>query len=112
MPSGVSGEYGVLFLWNKGCVFLDKLCHLRIFDEVLPFMRIISQIVELTGTVKVLDKPIIGRPNRIIAQSETGDGGMLPFSLRVLHEGDQALSLLSRVGGQSGQFKQGWKNVE
>ena len=78
-------------------MFLDNFFHLWIFDEVLPFMRIISQIVELTGTVKVLDKPIVGRPNRIIAQPETGDGGMLPFSLRFFHEGYQALSFLSFI---------------
>ena len=85
MTSGVPGEYGVLFFRYKGCMFLDNFFQLRITDEVFPFMRIISQIVKLTGTIKVLDKPIVGRPNRIIAQPETGDCWMIPFSLRFFH---------------------------
>ncbi len=41
MPSRVPGEYGMFFLWNKGRMFIDNLLHLRIIDEVIPFMKII-----------------------------------------------------------------------
>ena len=107
MPSGFPGKNGMLFLRNKGCMFLDNFFHLRIIDEIVPFMRIISQIVELTGTVKVLDKTIVGRPYRIITQPKTCNRGMIPFSLRVFHQRNQALSFLSFIFWQTGQFKQG-----
>ena len=75
-------------------------------------MWIFAQVIEFSRSIEVLDEAVAGAADRIIAQSETSEGGMGPRLLGILHERYETLPLLGRIGRQSGQFKQGWKNVE
>ena len=102
----------MLFLRNKGRMFLDNFFQFRIIDEVFPFMRIFAQVIELSRSIEVLNETVAGAADRIIALSKTGDRRMVPLSLWVFHEWHEALSFLGRVSGQSGQFKQGWEHIQ